>query len=115
MTNLTSKRDEAKLRKQAARDDETDATIIKVLMQSGNGRRWVYLRLFHSGIWHEDGVLDPQRMAWKAGLRNEGLRLQASIMQHCPDLYTRMWQENNKLVAEMNEAPANDEEEPIDG
>ena len=109
MTSLTSPKAKLRRSKQAKADFEIDKTIICALMRTGDGRRHVYRRLFFSGIWHEDGNLDPQKMAWKAGLRNEGLRLLALIHEHCPDQYASMWQESNRLKAA--EAAADKEEE----
>jgi len=118
MTSLTNGKGQRKRKERAERDESIDALVVKTLMQTGDGRRWVYIRLWHSGIWYEDGVLDPERMAWKAGLRNEGLRLQASILKVAPELYVRMWQENNKSENEIqlaDEADASETEEVNNG
>jgi hypothetical protein len=77
-------------------------------MQSGDGRRWMFLHLWHSGIWHEDLIVDPQELAKKAGLRNEGLRMQTSILNYAPELYVRMWQENMKGEQEIKQADEED-------
>ena len=63
-------------------------------------RRYVYRSLTSAGIWFEDLNLEPQYMAMKAGLRNEGLRLLALIHEHCPENYIRMWQESNRAARE---------------
>lgn len=112
MTSTTSTKQIQKRIDRSETDNEIDKVVVETLMSSGDGRRWIYVRLFYSGIWLEDGKLDPQHMAWKAGLRNEGLRLQASIMRHCPALFIRMWQENLQQEVDVNR---NETEESSDG
>jgi hypothetical protein len=111
MTSLTSPKAKLRRDKLSKADFEIDKTIICTLMRTGDGRRHIYRRLFFSGIWHEDGNLDPQRMAWKAGLRNEGLRLLALIHEHCPEEYAKMWHESNRLKADEAAADKAEQEE----
>ena len=91
-------------RLQAAKDRETDKTVVRALMSSVDGRRWVWLRLSEAMIFVADVELEHAIMAWKAGMRNSGLRLLTSVMAAAPDMYVRMTAENTNRR----------EEEPVD-
>lgn len=109
MTSLTNPSGVKRRVKQAKEDAEIAREIVTALMRTGRGRRYIFLQLYHSGIWNEDGVLDLGRMAWKAGLRNEGLRLLAQIHEFCPEHYATMWQENNRAKKAEEAEPTEEE------
>lgn len=113
MTSLTNPNAQKRRSKQAKEDAEIERDIVTTLMRTGRGRRYVYLRLFHSGIWNEDLSLDSMRLAQKSGLRNEGLRLLSLIHEHCPEHYAAMWLESNRAKREA--AKADETEENDDG
>lgn len=115
MSSLTSPAAKKRRLKAAENDARIEREIITALMRTGDGRRWVYRQLSASGIWSEDGSLDPQKMAWKAGLRNEGLRLLGQIHEYVPETYVLMWRENNARMKEEAAAVAADPQENEDG
>lgn len=94
MTSSTSEKAIRLRNKQISKDRETDKTVIQALMKTVDGRRWVWLRLSNGRMFVEDEGLDPYRMAYDKGLRNEALRLLKSVTSFTPDLYITMTREN---------------------
>ena len=76
-------------------------------MSSTPGRRWLWLILERAGIFHNTENLDHAYMAWEKGVRNEALRILASIMKHTPDLYVRLTNENT--AASLQESEPSDD------
>jgi len=97
MTNAASEKSIRAREKQRLKDDQTNATVISTLMRTVDGRRWIWLQLERMAVFRADEGLDPMRMAFDKGIRNEGLRLLASVTRHCPDEYIRMTQENTSV------------------
>jgi len=79
-------------------------------MRSVDGRRWIWLQLERLAVFRADEGLDPMRMAFDKGIRNEGLRLLADVTRICPNEYIRMTQENTGVSLD----PSNDESESDD-
>lgn len=111
MTNAASENSIRAREKQRKKDEETNATVISTLMRTVDGRRWIWLQLERMAVFRADEGLDPLRMAFDKGIRNEGLRLLASVTRHCPDEYIRMTQENTSVQLNANKFS---DEEPDD-
>jgi len=110
MTNAASERSIRKRNKQILADRETNTTVITTLMHTVDGRRWIWLTLERLAVFRADEGLDPLRMAFDKGIRNEGLRLLADVTRICPNEYIRMTQENSGVDLSAPEDP--DERDP---
>jgi len=108
MTNAASERSIRKRNKQILADRETNVTVITTLMHTVDGRRWIWLTLERLAVFRADEGLDPLRMAFDKGIRNEGLRLLADVTRICPNEYIRMTQENSGVDLTTNEDPADE-------
>ena len=80
-------------RKLAQQQTEAD---IKWLMADPRGRRFMWSQLAAARLFHSSFNPDVMQMAFNEGNRNSGIRLTATLLQHCPDLYHTMTQENQK-------------------
>lgn len=112
MTNAASEKSIRARNKRIIADRETNTTVITTLMHTVDGRRWIWLTLERMAVFRADEGLDPMRMAFDKGIRNEGLRLLADVTRICPNEYIRMTQENSGV--ELSD-PSNDESESDDG
>lgn len=111
MTNAASETSIRKRNKQLLADKETNVTVITTLMHTVDGRRWIWNTLERMAVFRADEGLDPLRMAFDKGIRNEGLRLLADVTRICPNEYIRMTQENTRVEL----SPPSDESESDDG
>lgn len=94
MTNAASEKSIRARNKQIEKDRQTNITVLTTLMHTVDGRRWIWLQLERLAVFRADEGLDPMRMAFDKGIRNEGLRLLADVTRICPNEYIRMTQEN---------------------
>lgn len=82
---------------QAHRDLLTEEVVIRQLMSTVEGRRWVWLTLSSAGIFDEDTALDPMLLAYRKGVRNSALRLLKPVQSHTPNEYILMTSEATKV------------------
>ncbi len=97
MTSASSEKSIRARNKRILADRETNTTVITTLMHTVAGRRWIWLTLERMAVFRADEGLDPMRMAFEKGIRNEGLRLLADVTRICPNEYIRMTQENTSV------------------
>lgn len=97
MASAASEKNIRKQRAQQAKDRETDKTVVKSLMAHPDGRRWMWLKLQETMVFHEGESLDPTVMAYQKGIRNGGLRLLDSITRNTPEMYVQMFRENTAV------------------
>ena len=71
-----------------------DELIIKALCESLEGRRWLWNQLQAAQSCQSSGNFDHAWMAYREGLRNQGLKLLSSITRYCPEAYLTMTREN---------------------
>lgn len=102
MTSATSERGLRLARAQQKKDAETEKLIISTLMNSVDGRRWLWLQLESFGIYAEDSDVDPYHMAFAKGKRNAGLRLLKAVTSIAPKQFVQAMEENSgqKLTEE---------------
>lgn len=81
---------------QIRKDQETAKAVTVALMSRVDGRRWVWLRLADAMIFQADSSLDPGQLAWRAGMRNAGLKLLAEVMEYSGTEFVVMFQENSR-------------------
>lgn len=70
------------------------AADFKAVLESAEGRRFVYRILAEGGIYQSSFNSDPLVMAYNEGRRALALWLQ-SLFADCPELYLRLIQEKN--------------------
>lgn len=69
---------------------------LKKLMETGDGRAWMWDLLSSCGVFHSSFASDGLVMAFNEGRRDIGLRLVAEINRMVPELYGRMVVENQE-------------------
>lgn len=75
---------------------ESEASDIRWLMESEQGRRIVWRLLNRTGVFRSSFSSDALAMAFAEGNRNIGLQLLAQVHELCPDLYPEMVREANE-------------------
>lgn len=76
-----------------------DHDVIAV-MTTGQGRRFVWWVLGEAGIHRSVFRPNALEMAMLAGMQNMGLRLEAALMEACPELYLLAQDEAGKTQRE---------------
>jgi hypothetical protein len=102
-SSMGDSRRNKKAKAQAEKDLETNKTVIVALMSTLDGRRWMWLRLSESMLFQADTQLELGVMAWRAGMRNAGLRLLQDVTSFTPDMYVRMTKENTSVALQEEE------------
>ncbi len=83
-----------KARKQAEFDKALELDVIKNVMASAPGRRWIYSWLERCHIYGNTFILGaPDGTAFNCGEENIGKQLLADVQTAAPDLYLTMIQE----------------------
>lgn len=72
---------------------QTEVDDLKWIMSHRIGRRFVAGVIERAGVWRLSFNTNARVMAFNEGMRNEGLRLVAQIMAHCPERYAEMIKE----------------------
>lgn len=85
-----------RLADQSQADRLADADDLKWVMSNKRGRRFVARLLDRAGVWRSSFSTNALSMAFNEGQRNEGLRLIAALLAHCPDRYNEMLTESGK-------------------
>jgi len=76
--------------------DQTENDDIKWLMSSKRGRRILWRFLDRAGVYRTSFHQNSMSMAFNEGVRNEGLRLVATIHASAPELFATMMKEANE-------------------
>jgi hypothetical protein len=109
-TSTPSKALQAAQAKQAADDRANEALVIKSLMGTPTGRRWMWQVLSTAQAFADDGNLDPQHLAWKEGRRTVGLHLLGQVQTHCPAAYVQMTEEATGVQLTLLQEPQEEED-----
>jgi hypothetical protein len=90
--------------KAAQRWDDKRDNVVKSIMSSEDGRRWIreFLELCHVGA--SSFSIDALRMAYLEGERNVGTVFMANVMNAAPDLYMLMMAEANPTPEQKDES-----------
>lgn len=88
-------------RARAASDASDQALVIRNLMSTPAGRRWMWLTLEACAVFSDSGNLDPQHLAWEVGKRTTGLALLAQVNRHAPADYIRMTEESTGIQLQL--------------
>jgi hypothetical protein len=83
-------RAEAKRAEEERRQREIEENDLRHVLNSKQGRRFVWRQLSAAGIYNLSFSTDTATMAFNEGGRNRGLTLLAEIMRTCPERYTDM-------------------------
>lgn len=103
MTSATNVRAIRDAKRTAAKDRDTETTVIRTLMSTVDGRRWMWLRLAEAQVFVETDSLDPMTLAYAKGIRREGLRLLQIVNRFAADAYVRMVNENTTNPIQEND------------
>lgn len=117
--NAADRKDVRRAEKAARQAELARGEVVKGLMDTTAGRRYVWDRLSAAHIFVTSFNLDPVQMAFNEGERNQGLQLLGDIMQWCPDLFIQAMRESNErhLAAQRSRSQDGNGgvEGPIDG
>lgn len=81
--------------KVAVRKDKLRSQVLAGLMQSTQGRAWIFWLLGRCGIYRTSFAgPDALAMAFNEGRRDIGLILVAELMKHAPHAYLQMMKES---------------------
>jgi hypothetical protein len=83
-----------KTRREQAEHD----TMLKGIMESTPGRRWIWRLLTKCNVFSTSFHENSRVTAFLEGKRDIGLNIIADIMRICPDEYVRMAGENTEKV-----------------
>ncbi len=108
MTNAASEKSIREAKKAQKRDQDNEAIVIRQLMSTPQGRRWVWLFLEDTRMFHEAGSLEGNVLAYREGQRNIGLKFFAKVTSHAPAQYLQMTSENSGVKLEQE----SDSDEP---
>lgn len=78
---------------QAQLEAQDEIDVLAWLMTDKRGRRFVWRLLAEAGVYQSTFTGDPLTSAFAEGKRAQGLKLTASIFQHCPDRFSEMQKE----------------------
>lgn len=104
MTNAASERQIKASRERQKTDVANSELIIKSIMTTPGGRRWVWLQLEKCHIFSGDGSLEHANLAYSAGKRSIGLQLLSDVTRTVPMAYIKMTQENTGVKLEEEES-----------
>lgn len=110
-TDLEALRREAdEQRKREATEKLIEIGDLKWLMSSKQGRRLMWRLLSQFGVYRSSFNSDALVMAYLEGQRNNGLALMADLLEHAPDRYAEMMQDQKEYNdARRKRSPADDE------
>lgn len=111
MTSSTSTAQRKKANERAKADRAISRTILSTLMKSGDGRRWLWLRLSDAGVFRTTYDDNSLRMAFAEGMRNSGLQLLADIHRYAAPFYAQMVTENASAPSTEGSTPPTEPED----
>lgn len=81
-------------RKKSGRKRRDDLSVVGALMETRQGRAWVYGKLAAAHIWQQSFIQgSPDGTAFREGERNQGLQLLAEVQASAPQEYVTMCEE----------------------
>ena len=81
-------------RKKSGRKRRDDLSVVGALMETRQGRAWIYGKLAGAHIWQQSFIQgSPDGTAFREGERNQGLQLLAEVQAASPQEYVTMCEE----------------------
>lgn len=87
-----------KARQKAGRQKRSDASVVGALMETKQGRAWIFGILDAAHIYQPSFDRDPHVTAFREGERNLGLRILSEVQSSAPREYTSMIEEAHGRV-----------------
>ncbi|HEX4919321.1 MAG TPA: hypothetical protein VFV92_01100 [Candidatus Bathyarchaeia archaeon] len=115
MTTTTDKRKLKKLEKSARNRSIEDGIVMRGLMDTMQGRQFVYNKLAAAHVFHTSFSPNALIMAFNEGERSRGLDLLADIMMYCPEKYVLMTREANDRTSSTQRSVNEDPSGRIEG
>lgn len=106
MNPLTDPKAQTAATKRFREDERVNAQVIRALMSTQDGRRWLWLRLSEAQLFDDIETTDPMLLVRLNGKRSWAVRLLTSITRYAPALYIRMTEEN--IGRTLEESPNDD-------
>ena len=108
---MTSRANTAK-RKLAEQDRLGSELVIRSIMSTPHGRRWVWTILEAADMFCVDRILDPQWLAFKDGRKELGLMILKLVQGYTPQDYIRMVSESTEVNLQITDAATADRTPP---
>jgi hypothetical protein len=83
----------------------TELADIKWLMESKQGRRFMWRLFSRTGIYLTSFSTNGMQMAYREGERSVGLDFLADVHLECPDAHNLMTKENSSVRRPIDERP----------
>lgn len=97
--DASNRKDVRRAEKLDAELTESNTLFLRAMMDTVQGRRWLYHHLAECQVFVEVPAFDPHRDYFAAGRRSVGLPLMATLQTNCPDQYLWMIREENDRLA----------------
>jgi hypothetical protein len=112
--SVTNERQLKKKADQSRRDKITNELVLKQLMSTKDGRRYVWLWLEFCQLTNVTPNLDPTYMAWEKGHRNVGMRLMYDVTTLTPQEYILMTEEARSIKLTQETPDVRSPDDPDD-
>lgn len=99
LVDLSDPQDVAKVAKGARQTRARARDVLRSVMSGPMGREFIYNHLAECGLYRNPFSTDSQVTAFNCGMMNAGQALLAQIMDICPELYSKMIEEENERRA----------------
>jgi hypothetical protein len=106
--DLTDPKVVKELENRAKVQAKIDAETITHLMDTQNGRSFIWQRLETTFVFASAFSSDPLLMAFNEGLRTKGVELLTQVMEYCPDQYVLMAREAHARSAAVERSLSTD-------
>jgi hypothetical protein len=90
-------------------DAANEELVIRNLMSTPAGRRWVWLFLSAASLFAESEHFEPYRLAYEKGQRRIGHLLLASVTRHTPREYIKMTEEATNISLSIPDIESQDD------
>lgn len=76
--------------------DQNEGVILRTLLDTVDGREWVWNVLSDAHIFDTIPPVEQGAVYYALGERNQGLRILSAILKHCPEQFVQMMRESNE-------------------
>lgn len=113
--NATDEGQIARKRNRSKTDEETANLVLRTLMNTVEGRRYIWIQLGQMHVFHSTFTGDALTSAFREGERTCGLRLWHQIELACPRQLLTMTIENSAIeLKETANGGSNNDDSPSD-
>lgn len=103
MSNAANVKEISSKRQRQKSDEETERLVLRTLMGTVEGRRYIWLRLWECHVFASTFTGEALKSAFLEGERNVGLQLYGKVAAACPNECIRMTIENSAVELKTTE------------